>query len=52
MILESDKRVMLAEFSTLRTSYEQAVSKLGFLEKWRSGYLNFMGTLTRTAHEM
>lgn len=49
-VLESDKRSMLAEFSVLRTSYEQAVTRLNVFDKWKSGYLSFMGSVNKVNH--
>lgn len=50
--LESDKRSMLSEFSTLRTNYEQAVSRLNVLDKWKAGYMSFMMSINRTTQDM
>lgn len=43
---------MLNEYSTLRSNYEQAVSKNSALEKWHSGYMHFMSAINRTVGEM
>jgi hypothetical protein len=51
-VLEADKRAMLAEFSSLRTNYEQAVAKLNVFEKWKSGYMSFSLSYNRAAQEM
>lgn len=43
---------MLNEYSTLRANYEQVVSKNSVLEKWHTGYLHLLSSVTRTASDM
>lgn len=43
---------MLNEYSTLRSNYEQVVIKNSMLDKWHTGYVQFMSAVNRTVGDM